>query len=174
MDAMWMRVWGVVILIVSICGAPPCAGAVVFAPPDDSVDAANELKGIDRELSDGNYAGAAKRIDALLAGRSDPLVNLSEGGLIAISAWVDQLAPARRKALAAEWEKLAGATARQTLDSLRKNPSARAEEFYALWRRYPLAQAGGPALAEGGDRALQLGDLAAARAFYELAARAEF
>jgi outer membrane protein assembly factor BamB len=169
-----MRYWVILILLLSLCRANACAAAVVFAPPDDSVDAANELKGIDRELADGNYAGAAKRIDALLSGRSDPLVNLSEGGLISVSAWVDQLAPARRKALAVEWEKSAGTTARQTLDSLRKNPAARPEEFYALWRRYPLAQAGGAALAEGGDRALQLGDLAAGRALYELAARVDF
>jgi outer membrane protein assembly factor BamB len=169
-----MRHSVILILLLSFCRAITCTAAVVFAPPDDSVDAANELKGIDRELADGNYGGAAKRLDTLLAGRSDPLVNLSEGGLISVSAWVDRLAPARRKALAVAWEKAAGATARQTLESLRKNPAARPDELYALWRRYPLAQAAGAALAEGGDRALQLGDLAGGRAFYELAARAEF
>src|SRR6478752_7063603 len=48
--------------------------AIVYAPPEASVDAANELEGIGRELGDRNYASAAKRLDALLAAKADQLV----------------------------------------------------------------------------------------------------
>src|SRR5438270_11558017 len=89
-------IWMVSLLV--FC-APAALAAVAFAPPDDSVDAANELKGIERELADRNYASAAKRIDALLGAKVDPLVDTSGGTLTAVSAWVDALEAGQRRAL---------------------------------------------------------------------------
>src|SRR5258706_11681217 len=117
-------------LLMMFGGAGSARGAIVFAPPDDSVDAANELKGIERELADRNYAAAAKRLDLLLAARGHPLASLSEGTLTSIAAWVDQIAGEPRKALAAACEAGAGAAARQALESVRNGRAVRPEDFY--------------------------------------------
>ena len=155
-----------VILAVFLAGA--ARGAVVYAPPEDAPDAAAELKGVEGEMDDGNYAAAARRLDVLLAGRSDHLVHLAEGTLTSVSAWAGQLPAERRASLAAEYARAFGPAAKRASDSLRERRDAGVDEWYALARRYPMTPAGGEALAEAGDRALALGDLPAAQAFYEL------
>src|SRR5260221_13164651 len=107
------------VLLMMFWAAGSARGAIVFAPPDDSVDAANELKGIERELADRNYAAAAKRLDLLLAARGHPLASLTEGTLTAIAAWVDQIAGQPRKALAAACVAGAGGAVRHDCRSLR-------------------------------------------------------
>ena len=148
--------------------------AVVFAPPENSPDAATELKGIDRELADRNYSAAAKRLDGLLSARALQLANLSENTLVSVIAWRDQLPAQQREALAAEYAQAFAATARQSLDSTLNGRVPRPDELYAIARRYPMTAAAGSALAQAGDRSLQMGDFPAAQAFYELALREGF
>lgn len=157
-----------------ICLAGGARAAVVYAPPEASVDAANELEGIGREIGDRNFASAAQRLDALLAARADQLVGLSEGTLTSVSAWVDQLPSDRRNALGAAYAREFGNMARDALAALHKLRTPAAEELYAVARRYPLTAAAGQALADAGDVALAAGDLAAARAYWEMAARDGF
>ena len=171
----WQPTAALLLLLIFVAVAPGSLAAVVFAPPDDSVDAANELKTIERELADRNYPAAAKRLDLLLAARGHPLANLSERTLTSVDAWVDHIASDARPALAVECAKQYGTAGRQALESLRGGGRAtRPDEFYALARRYPLTDAAGAALASAGDFALRGGDLSAARIYYELALREQF
>lgn len=163
-----------VLLCAVTCLTGAARAAVVYAPPEASVDAANELEGIGRELGDGNYASAAKRLDALVAVRADQLVGAGDGTLTSVSAWVDQLSGERRAALAAACARAQGAAAQDALAGLHKLRPPGAEELYALARRYPMTPAAGEALGEAGDLALAAGDLAAARAFWEMATRDGF
>ena len=143
--------------------------AIVYAPPENSPDAAAELKVIDRELSDRNVPAAAKRLDTLLAARTEQLAILSENSLTSIIAWLNQLPPPQRTALASEYAKTNATPARQSLDSLQKNRTPSIDELYALARRYPMTPAAAAALTQAADRSLQLGDFPAAQVFYELA-----
>jgi outer membrane protein assembly factor BamB len=162
------------IVMFGLIGASAARAAVVFAPPDDVPEVAAEIKGIERELGDANYAAAARRLDALLAGRGsgDQLVNLAEGTLTSARAWVEQLPPARRQPLASEYERSFGRAAQAAVEGLRAGRATRPEELYAIARRYPMTRAAGAALVDAADAALRLGDLPAAQAFYQLAARA--
>src|SRR5258706_8862112 len=170
----WQPTAALLLLLIFVAVAPGSLAAVVFAPPDDSVDAANELKTIERELADRNYPAAAKRLDLLLAARGHPLANLSERTLTSVDAWVDHIASDARPALAVECAKQYGTAGRQALESLRGGRATRPDEFYALARRYPLTDAAGAALACAGDLALRGGDLPAAQTYYELALREQF
>jgi outer membrane protein assembly factor BamB len=144
-------------------------GAIVFGPPENSPDATTELKGISRELNSRNYSAAARRLDVLLSARTEQLASLTENALTSVTAWLDQLPPPQRKALAAEYAKLFATPARQALESLASAHAASPEELYAIARRYPMTASAGAALMQAGDRALQLGDFAATQSFYELA-----
>ncbi|MDB5318655.1 MAG: Pyrrolo-quinoline quinone repeat-containing protein [Phycisphaerales bacterium] len=170
----WQPTAALLLSVILIACAPRSSAAVVFAPPDDSVDAANELKSIEHELADRNYPAAAKRLDLLLSARGHPLASLSERTLTSVDAWVDHIPADTRSALAVECAKQMGAAARQALDSLRDGRATRPDEFYSLARRYPLTDAAGAALACAGDLALRGGDLPAAQAYYELALREQF
>src|SRR5258706_3639891 len=171
----WQPTAALLLLLIFVAVVPRSPAAVVFAPPDNSVDAANELKTIERELADRNYPAAAKRLDLLLAARGHPLANLSERTLTSVDAWVDHIASDARPALAVECAKQYGTAGRQALESLRGGGRAtRPDEFYALARRYPLTDAARAALASAGDFALRGGDLPAAQAYYELALREQF
>jgi outer membrane protein assembly factor BamB len=161
----------VVLSLTLLCG--DARATVVYAPPDDSPDAANELRAIEREIADRNVGAAAKRLDALLAARGDLLASVGEGTLASAAAWLDHLPPESRAGLTAQYASAFGKPAAQMLESLRKSPSARPEELYAIARRYPLTPAAAQALADAGDRAAMLGDLPAAQALYELAGRAD-
>jgi outer membrane protein assembly factor BamB len=161
-------------LVVLLAMALHTHAAIVFSPPDDSVDAMTEIKGIDRELADRNYPAVAKRLDLLLSARAHPLAGLSERTLTSVDSWVDQIPADARAALAVECARQSGAAARQALDALRSRQSARPDEYYSLARRYPLTQAAGAALACAGDLALRTGDLPAAQSYYESALREPF
>jgi hypothetical protein len=160
--------------VVFIAAASRSRAAVVFAPPDDSVDAANELKSVERELADRNYPAAAKRLDLLLAARGRPLATLAERTLTSVDAWLDHIPADARPALAVECKKQFGTTARHALESLRGGRATRPDEFYALARRYPLTEAAGAALASAADLALRGGDLPAAQVYYQLAQREHY
>jgi outer membrane protein assembly factor BamB len=160
--------------LVTLMMAIPASAGVVFTPADDSGDAVNEIKGLDRELADRNYQAAAKRLDLLLGARGHPLASLSERTLTSVDAWVDQIPVDARAALALEFAKQTGAAARQALDALRSRQSTRPDEYYTLARRYPLTEAAGAALASAGDLALRSGDLPAAQVYYELTLREQF
>lgn len=160
--------------LVALVVALPASAGVAFTPADDSGDAVNEIKGLDRELSDRNYQAAAKRLDLLLGARGHPLASLSERTLTSVDAWVDQIPADARAAMALECAKQTGAGSRQALDALRSRQSTRPDEYYTLARRYPLTEAAGAALACAGDLALRSGDLPAAQVYYELALREQF
>lgn len=168
---MWLRVWcALVCLWWSRC-AP---GSLAFAPPEDSAEAAIELKALAKETSDRNYAGAARRLEALLGARGDQLVNMGDGTLMAVCAWPDTLGAGERAELGRAFSKQVGSLARESLASLRKNSGARIEELYGLARRFPMTAVAGEALGQAGDLALAGGDLAAAEALYALALRQDF
>jgi outer membrane protein assembly factor BamB len=143
-------------------------GSLVFAPAENSPDAATELKTIARELGEKNHAGAARRVDGLLGARAEQLANVTENSLTSITAWMDQLSPEARKLLAGEYAKESGPAARQALESISNGHVPKPQELYAVARRYPMTAAAQSALVQAGDGALQLGDFAAAQAFYEL------
>ncbi len=120
-------------------------------------------------MGDRNYTAAARRIDGLLGARGEQLAELTDNALTSVIAWLDQLSPAQRKALAAEFAKSSGQAAHAALESLLKRKASSPEDLYAVARRYPMTAAAGSALVQAGDRSLQLGDFAAAQALYELA-----
>jgi outer membrane protein assembly factor BamB len=147
-------------------------GGIVYGPPDSAADVAGELRVSDREVSEGNFAGAARRLERLLAAnRGDALTEGGAGTLYTAAAWVEGLAPEARAALGEAQRKEHDAAARRVLEALRGGASATPEEFYAVARRYPLTRSAGDALELGADRALESGDLAGALALYELAGR---
>ena len=162
----------IVLLLIAATLAPwpshVIAGSV-YAPPQDSPDTTNEVKGIERELADGNYPVAAKRLDLLLAQRGENLMAVADGTLRSVAAWCDQLPAETRKALTVEYEKAAGQNARARLEGL--GEAARPDELYTVARRFPMTNAAAAALVRAGDRSAQLGDLPAAQAYYELAIR---
>src|SRR4051812_109426 len=104
------------LLLLALALSAPAA--VVFTLADDSRDAVNEIKGLERELADRNYPAAAKRLDLLLSARGHPLASLSEHTLTSVDAWVDQIPTDARTALASECAKQTGAAARQALEAL--------------------------------------------------------
>lgn len=154
--------------VVVLCSCAAKA-AIVFAPPENSPDATAELKSIEREMGAGNYPAAARRLDVLFGARGEQLADLTDNALTSVIAWLDQVSPAQRKALAAEYAKSSGVAAREALESFLKGRIPSPEELYAFARRYPMTAAAGSALVQAGDRSLQLGDFAAAQALYELA-----
>ncbi len=149
--------------------------AINYAPPDDSPDLANELRITGRELAGNSYSAAAKRLSALLEKSAEALVPWGEEGAaktsMTVSAWVDQLPAAQRKALREECNKEYGHAARLSLESARRGAGLRAEELYAIARRYPLTDASAQALTEAGDLSARLGDLRAAKAYFDMAIR---
>jgi outer membrane protein assembly factor BamB len=159
-----------------MCAWGSFAGAaIVYGPPDSAADVGAELRVLDREMSEGNFEGAVRRLDRLLAaGRGDALADAeaeAAGTLYTTAAWVEGLAPAGRAGLVAAQRKEHDPAARRVLEALRDGASATPEEFYAVARRYPLTATAGQALGLAGDRALELGDLPGALALYELTAR---
>lgn len=165
-----IRTWPATVLLLALWSR--CApGSLAYTPPEDSPQAATELKALRRELDDSNYAGAARRLEALLAGRGDQLVNTGDGTLMAINAWPDSLSREQRGELGTEFAKLVSPLARQTLESVRKSPTLRIEELYGVARRFPMTKFAGEALVQAGDLALQGGDFPSAQTLYELALR---
>lgn len=159
--------WLTVLLCCAVLGERAW-GSLAFAPPENSPDAATEVKTISRELGEKNYAGAARRVDGLLGARAEQLANVTDNSLISVTAWMDQLSPEARRLLAGEYAKEFGPAARQALESISNGHVPKPEELYAVARRYPMTAAARAALVQAGDRSLQLGDFAAAQAFYEL------
>src|SRR5207302_7422515 len=76
-----------------------------------------------------------------------------------------------KAALASAYREKFDPTVRTKFDALERNPSTRPEEFYLLAHRYRFSAVGASAYALAADRLLELGDLSAAHALYQLAVR---
>src|SRR6185503_9887590 len=140
------------------CAAWRSGAAITYGPPDSAVDVAGELRVLEREIAERNYAAAVRRIGTLLAAnRGDALTEVGPGTLCTIWAWMGQLPVEARAGLAqgarAEHEE----GARRALEGLTGSGSARAEEFFAVARRYPLTRSAGAALVLAGDRSMEAG-----------------
>jgi len=77
----------------------------------------------------------------------------------------------QRNALAAAYREKFDATVRARLEQLRRDANTRPEEFYSLAPHYRFSAAGAAGYALAADRLLELGDLSAGFALYQLALR---
>jgi outer membrane protein assembly factor BamB len=162
------------VLIVALmgCAAWRCGAAISYGPPDVAVDVAGELRVLEREIAERNYGAAARRFGTLLAAnRGDALTEVGPGTLCTIWAWMSGLPQDARDGMAQAARAEHEEGARRALEGLMGSTSARAEEWFAVARRYPLTRSAGAALVLAGDRSMEAGDFPGARALYELAAR---
>jgi outer membrane protein assembly factor BamB len=152
--------------------AAPAWAAARFAPPGESVEAAEVLhKSVEPQLQQGRFAEASEPLDKLLAPQPGGLLVLDEGGVVSAAAWLDALPVEQRSALAAAYHGRFDARVKEAFDALKQQPPATAEQFYQLAQRYPLSSLAPGIYLEAAQRASWLGDAAAAAAFFDRAQR---
>jgi outer membrane protein assembly factor BamB len=155
----------------ALCTAAAYAANPHFSLPADSLTDPKPLNVLKSLLDEKDFAKAAIRLDALLSEDGDKLIATADGGLISVAAWVDTLPMGQRTALAAAYREKYDASIRARLDALRRAANSRPEEFYLLARAHRLSAAGAAGYALAADRLMDLGDLAAGSALYQLALR---
>jgi outer membrane protein assembly factor BamB len=140
-----------------------------FDPPAESFHAPTSLRGVEDQLARGQFAEAATQIESLLRGNADDVTSADERSLLSVGSWMDAIAVRHGKELTAAYSAQFDEAARRAVDALKQESAAHAEDFYLLARRYRFSSFAASAYVEAGDRAVQIGDTAAASLFYTLA-----
>ncbi|MGF1632283.1 MAG: PQQ-binding-like beta-propeller repeat protein [Phycisphaerae bacterium] len=132
-----------------------------FVPPRPNFTADRQLEVLRLELSEGSVSEAALRAEQLLAASPDALTDHG-GSIRSLRRWVTSLPPEDVKKLSEAWEAQFGreaqAALRQVIGQTRNAGPEAAEAFYAVYRRYPLSQAGVRARELAAERVALLGD----------------
>jgi len=143
--------------------------ATRFDPPPESFHSPDSLRVIEDQLKRGQFPEAAAQIESLLRDNADSITPVDERGRMSVGNWLDLATARYLKDLTAAYSAQFDEAARKALDDVREQPTARAEDFYNLARRYRFSSIAATAYVEAADRAAQIGDAPAASAFYSSA-----
>ena len=133
-----------------------------FTGPAESFDLKNQLPPLTAAIEQKNFADAAARVDAMLQGDADAVVNTTPELGQSLRAWLESLSAATRESIEPEYDKLVGASAKQALDNAITKPGSSPEDFIAVANAYPLSDTAKDAWARAAMRAIDFGDVQAA------------
>lgn len=115
-----------------------------------------------------NFAEAAQQFEQWMERDAGQLI-ASEGGVVSVATWPETFPARARAGLIKAIAAIEEPAARGKLEEMTRDAGATFEALYGLGRRYRFCLAGTEAFAAAAERALAVGDLAAAHAAYRAA-----